>query len=238
MSSEPFVYSGKGRVTFDEPVLYGGPTTGKTQFCRWCFANEHLVKDTDHVIEALYPRFFADKIWRSADEAELGSVYTRVSEAVGILHRFFGGGVLFLTNLWAPEFNRGLANRKLLRDPEARYPWGAIRQPEDIVWQSQQRGDEGGGIPLDLARKWGGMWKKYAATGFKALRVLGRLEYFADAYDFSALTDHYRNFRVPSSQDISSWWAIAKDEREWQDIDDAQVSTIRGLLSRRGMKIQ
>ena len=131
-------------------IIYGFPTTGKSYLAKRLRVRGVNVFDTDDLIEVYAPRWFREKLWRTAPPEEHRDLDCAVGRAAySILTR--DNHSVMVTNLWGEDFRRSLGN--ILNQWGGKLPVGAVRtDPKEVSALSDSRG--GSGIPLDLAEKW------------------------------------------------------------------------------------
>jgi hypothetical protein len=221
---------GKTSFSWKDPVIYGGPTVGKTSLATWLRAHQVPVIDTDEVVKALDPAWYAEKKWRTATEEENQNLDHNVALAVSTLTRENPKGTVIVTNLWGSIFRNGIAEGGVI-GKASKYSLGVIRSPEDVERESKLRGDGDGGIPAQLARKWMKAWLKWNSVAFDRVLTLPRGVYLADVWDLVAIGRRYDFTEVPSGASVRAYL----QKINWKKTlvaDDARVRKIRETLEK------
>jgi hypothetical protein len=190
--------------TWNEPIITAGPTCGKTLLAEWMHSKGVKVVDTDDVVNVLFPAYFRDKQWRQRDTEWSNKMDLAVGTALGKIHRLTPGKVVFFTNLWGPAFRDALTTAGLIGN-DGKLPFGIFRHAEDMVRASIVRGDEGGGIPLKLAKMWMSGFVKHGGDAFRASAIIRHDQYAADIWDLSAIAKRYDLKEIPGGKELGEW---------------------------------
>jgi len=149
------------------------------------------VVETDEVTHELWPEWFTNRTFASADPTVRIAHDRRVGRATASAFMRASkrnpGNVLILTNMWGGHFRAELREAGILNGDML--PLGVFRSsPAEINAVSHRRG--GGEIATSLAASWVDAWAHFGSTTFTELCWIPRAEtgrptFLSDVLDFN-----------------------------------------------------
>lgn len=175
----------RGRTIERPRVVHAMPGAGKSHFARRAAIMGVLALDTDLVIEALSPTYFAEKPWRRTDPASMAkkrdiAVRTAIVARSWLARSRPSGPRVVVTNLWSAEFRDTLLGDGGRLDLTVGVP------PAVIHARSVERG--GSEIPLDVATMWYDAWTAGRDDAAASFAILDERSYIGDMMSWDGRT--------------------------------------------------